>query len=127
MLFAGGWTHLQTYKLTNLQTYKLTNLQTYKLTNLQTYKLTNLQSYKLTNLQTYKLTNLQTYTQMFSQYSGISSHSFGCLYKACIAPNPKILNDLKPSKEQFEKVYGGMMTAVNELQFQIDSKSPFFH
>ncbi len=36
MLFAGGWTHLQTYKL--------------------------------------------TYTQIFSQYSGISSHSFGRLY-----------------------------------------------
>ncbi len=29
---------------------------------------------------TYKLTNLQTYTQIFSQYSGISSHSFGCSY-----------------------------------------------
>ncbi len=29
MLFAGGRTHLQTYKLTNLQTYKVTNLQTY--------------------------------------------------------------------------------------------------
>ncbi len=30
-----------------------------------------------------------------------------CLYyKACIAPNLKILNDLKPSKEQLEKVYG---------------------
>jgi hypothetical protein len=33
-------------------------------------------TYKLTNLQTYKL----TYTQIFSQYSGISSHSFGRLY-----------------------------------------------
>ncbi len=27
-------------------------------------------------------------------------------YKKAIAPNPKILNDLKPSKEQLEKVYG---------------------
>jgi hypothetical protein len=27
-------------------------------------------------------------------------------YKEAIAPNPKILNDLKPSKEQLEKVYG---------------------
>jgi hypothetical protein len=27
-------------------------------------------------------------------------------YKASIAPNPKVLNDLKPSKEQLEKVYG---------------------
>ncbi len=27
-------------------------------------------------------------------------------YKASIAPNPKGLNDLKPSKEQLEKVYG---------------------
>ena len=26
-------------------------------------------------------------------------------YKASIAPNPKVLNDLKPSKEQLEKVY----------------------
>jgi hypothetical protein len=34
------------------------------------------------------------------------------------------LNDLKPSKEQLEKVYGGMMTAVNVLQLQIDSKNP---
>ncbi len=46
-------------------------------------------------------------------------------YKACIAPNPKILNDLKPSKEQLEKVYGGMMTAVNELRLQISSKKTF--
>jgi hypothetical protein len=30
-------------------------------------------------------------------------------YKASIAPNPKVLNDLKPSKEQLEKVYGGIM------------------
>jgi hypothetical protein len=27
-------------------------------------------------------------------------------YKASIALNPKVLNDLKPSKEQLEKVYG---------------------
>ncbi len=32
-----------------------------------------------------------------------------CLYyKASIAPNPKTLNDLKPSKDQLEKVYGGL-------------------
>jgi hypothetical protein len=43
-------------------------------------------------------------------------------YKASIAPNPKVLNDLKPSKEQLEKVYGGIMKEVNELQLQIDSK-----
>ncbi len=30
-------------------------------------------------------------------------------YKASIAPNPKVLNDLKPSKKQVEKVYGGIM------------------
>jgi hypothetical protein len=49
--------------------------------------------------------------------------NIGFLYfKACIAPNPKILNDLKPSKEQLEKVDAGMMTAVNELRLQIDSK-----
>ncbi len=43
-------------------------------------------------------------------------------YKASIAPTPKVLNDLKPSKEQLEKVYGGIMKEVNELQLQIDSK-----
>ncbi len=39
-----------------------------------------------------------------------------------VAPNPKVLNDLKPSKEQLEKVYGGIMKEVNELRLQIDSK-----
>jgi hypothetical protein len=43
-------------------------------------------------------------------------------YKASIAPNPKVMNDLKPSKERLEKVYGGFMKEVNELQLQIDSK-----
>jgi hypothetical protein len=43
-------------------------------------------------------------------------------YKACIAPNPKVLNDLKPSKEISEKVYGGIMKEVNDLRLQIDSK-----
>jgi hypothetical protein len=43
-------------------------------------------------------------------------------YKASIAPNTKVLNDLKPSKEQSEKVYGGIMEEVNELQLQIDGK-----
>jgi hypothetical protein len=46
-------------------------------------------------------------------------------YKEAIAPNPKVLNELKPSKEQLEKVYGGIMKEVNELQLQIDSKKPF--
>jgi hypothetical protein len=32
---------------------------------------------------------------------------------------------LKPSKEQLENVYGGMMTAVSELRLQIDSKKTF--
>jgi hypothetical protein len=36
-------------------------------------------------------------------------------YKASIAPNPKVLNDLKPSKGQLENVYGGIMKKVNEL------------
>ncbi len=46
-------------------------------------------------------------------------------YKASIAPNPKVLNDyLKSSKEQLEKVYGGIMKEVNELRLQIDSKTP---
>jgi hypothetical protein len=30
---------------------------------------------------------------------------------------------LKQSKEQLEKVYGGIMKVVNELQLQIDSKN----
>ncbi len=47
----------------------------------------------------------------------------GCLYyKAYIAPNPKLLNDFEPSKEQLEKVYWGIMEEVNELQLQIASK-----
>ncbi len=37
-------------------------------------------------------------------------------YKEAIAPNPKVLNDLKPSKEQLEKVHGGIMKEVNELR-----------
>jgi hypothetical protein len=46
-------------------------------------------------------------------------------YKASISPNPKVMNDLKPSKEQLEKVYGGIMKEVNDLRLQIDSKKPF--
>ncbi len=50
-----------------------------------------------------------------------------CLYcKASIAPNLKVLNDLKPSEEQMEKVYGGIMKEVNDLQLQIESKKTFF-
>ncbi len=52
----------------------------------------------------------------------------GCLYyKASIAPNPKLLNDFAPSKEQLEKVYGGIMEEVNEFPLQIASKKPFCH
>ncbi len=60
---------------------------------------------------------------------GLSSQStykvnIDCLYyKASIAPNPKVLNDLKPSKEQLEKVYGGIMKEVNNLWLQIDGKN----
>ncbi len=43
--------------------------------------------------------------------------------KASIAPNPKVLNDLKPSKEQLEKVYGLIMKEVNDLRLQFDSKN----
>jgi hypothetical protein len=43
-------------------------------------------------------------------------------YKASIAPNQKILN-VKPSKEQFKKVYGGTMKEVNDLRLQIASKN----
>jgi hypothetical protein len=39
------------------------------------------------------------------------------------APNPKVLNDLKPSTEQLEKVYGGIMNEVNDLGLQIASKN----
>ncbi len=47
----------------------------------------------------------------------------GCpYYKASIAPNPKLPNDFKPSKEQLETVYGGIMEEVNELRLQIASK-----
>jgi hypothetical protein len=50
----------------------------------------------------------------------------GCpYYKASIAPNPKLLNDFEPSKEQLEKVHGGIMEKVNELWLQISSKKPF--
>jgi hypothetical protein len=47
-------------------------------------------------------------------------------YKASIAPNPKLLNDFEPSKEQLETVYGGIMEEVNELRLQIASKKTFF-
>jgi hypothetical protein len=43
-------------------------------------------------------------------------------YKASIAPNPKVLNDLKLSKEQLEKGYQGIMEEVNDLGLQIESK-----
>ncbi len=36
-------------------------------------------------------------------------------YKASIAPNPKVLNDLKPSKEQLEKVHGGYSERSEQL------------
>ncbi len=43
-------------------------------------------------------------------------------YKASIAPNPKVLNDLKLSKEQLEKVYRGIMEEVNDFRLQIERK-----
>ncbi len=46
-------------------------------------------------------------------------------YKEAIAPNPKVLKSLKPSKEQLEKVYGGIMEEVSDLRLQIDSKKTF--
>ncbi len=46
-----------------------------------------------------------------------------CSYdKEAIDPNPKVLNELKPSKEQLEIVYGAIMNEVNDLRLQIDSK-----
>ncbi len=62
---------------------------------------------------------------------GISTQSnykvnIDCPYcKEAIAPNPKVLNDLTPSKEQLKKVYGGITKEVNELRLQIDSKKTF--
>ncbi len=59
---------------------------------------------------------------LFSQL--IYKVNIDCLcYKASTAPNQKILNDLKPSKEQLEKVYGGIMKEVNNLRLQIASKN----
>jgi hypothetical protein len=58
---------------------------------------------------------------------GLSSQStykvnIDCLYyKASIAPNPKVLNDLKPSEKDLKKVYRVLMKEVNDLQLQIDS------
>jgi hypothetical protein len=43
-------------------------------------------------------------------------------YQASIAQHLKILNDLKPSKEELEKVYGGIMKEANNLRLQIASK-----
>jgi hypothetical protein len=43
-------------------------------------------------------------------------------YKEATAPNPKVLNELKPSKEQLKIVYGEIMNEVNDLRLQIDSK-----
>ncbi len=58
-----------------------------------------------------------------SSQSTYKINSGGCLYyKASIAPNPKLLNDFEPSKEQLETVYGGIMEEVNELRLQIASK-----
>ncbi len=59
---------------------------------------------------------------------GLSSWStykvnIDCLYyKASIAPNPNVLNDFEPSKEQLENNYGGIMKEVNDLRLQIDNK-----
>ncbi len=53
----------------------------------------------------------------------LTKQKSGCpYYKASIAPNPKLLNDFEPSKEQLETVYGGIMDKVNELRLQIASK-----
>ncbi len=46
-------------------------------------------------------------------------------YKASIAPNLKVLNDLKLSKEQLKKVYQGFMEEVNDLRLQVESKKTF--
>jgi hypothetical protein len=43
-------------------------------------------------------------------------------YKEAIAPNPKVMNELKPSEEDLKKVYQVLMKEVNDLRLQIDSK-----
>ncbi len=43
--------------------------------------------------------------------------------KSSIAPNPKLLNDFAPSKEQLKTVYGGILEEVNELRLQIATKN----
>jgi hypothetical protein len=48
-------------------------------------------------------------------------------YKASIAPNPNVLNDLKPSEEDLKKVYWVLMKEVNDLQLQNYSKKSFLH
>ncbi len=64
--------------------------------------------------------------------NGLSTQStykvnIDCPYcKEAIAPNPKVLNFLKPSKEQLEKLYGGIMKEVDDLRLHIDRKKPFF-
>ncbi len=62
------------------------------------------------------------YEDTLSSQSTYKKNS-GCpYYKASIAPNPNLLNDFEPSKEQLETVYGGIVEEVNELRLQIDSK-----
>ena len=39
-------------------------------------------------------------------------------YKEAIAPNPKVLNELKPSEEDLKKVYRVLMKEVNDLRLQ---------
>ena len=57
-----------------------------------------------------------------STQSTYKVHIYCPYYKEAIAPNPKVLKSLKPSKEQLEKDYGGIMKEVNDLRLQIDSK-----
>ncbi len=65
--------------------------------------------------------------------SGLSSQStykvnIDCPhFKARIAPNPKVLNDLKPSKEQLETVYGGIMKEQMTCGYKFIVKNPFLH
>ena len=47
-------------------------------------------------------------------------------YKASIAPNPKVLNDSKPSEEDLKKVNWVLMEEVNDLRLQIIRKKTVF-
>ncbi len=83
-----------------------------------------------TNVKAITAGSLLVFEDNFGE-DGLSSQStykvnIDCLYyKARIAPNPKVQNDLKPSEKDLKKVYRVLMKEVNDLRLQIISKKPF--